>query len=381
MEALGSADAVLGASARALCEVEGVGPATAEEILKAADADPRPEMELADRHGVRILGQGDSSYPAALRNTFDPPIVLYVKGELRHSDAIALAVVGTRRPSHYGRAQAERFSSSLARAGFTIVSGLARGVDSAAHRGALAARGRTVAVLGSGLANIYPAENRDLAAEVAGHGAVVSEFPMTTAPSRENFPRRNRLIAGLGLGTLVVEAPLKSGSLITARLANDLGREVFAMPGRIDQRNAQGGNTLIGRGQAKLVQSLEDVLEELGPVADALRPPAAREAAAAADPPESAQQRLTEPPPVAGPSGPAAATAAAPVGTAEPEAAGQAGPESAVLGVLSEEELHIDEVCARTGLPAHEVSATLMMLELKRRVRQLPGRFFVRHEY
>lgn len=358
-QALGTDAAILGASARTLTEVEGVGSKLAGQIGRAAEHDPRPELERAAELGVQILGQHDSRYPEALHSTFDPPIVLYVRGDLRRNDNIGLAVVGTRQASRYGRDQAERFGAALARAGFTVVSGLARGVDSAAHRGALAAQGRTLAVLGCGLATIYPEENRDLGSEIARSGALVSEFPLDTSPSRENFPRRNRIIAGLSLGTLVVEGPCRSGALITARFAADIGREVFAIPGRIDQRNAEGTNRLIAEGQAKLVDGLESILEELGPIADDLARKTAPPAPAAEGEEAPEQRRLLEDPPAA------------------PEPPSQSR-EGRILAAIGEEEVHIDEICARCGLPVHEVSASLMMLELKRAVAQSPGKFFTR---
>lgn len=339
-EHFGSDAAILGASVADLAQVEGVSASLTRTVAAAHEYDPRPELERAAEVGACILSQDDEAYPKALKESYDPPIVLYVRGTLQPEDALALAVVGTRQPTQYGRAQAERFAGQFARLGLVVVSGLARGIDSVAHRACLQAGGRTLAVLGSGLGRIYPRENRDLASAISAQGAVLSEYPVDTGPSRENFPKRNRLIAALAFGTLVVEAPRRSGSLITARLANELGREVFALPGRIDQRQAAGGNHLIASGQAKLIQSLECVLEELGPLAEALGPPppAADGAATTADPRE------------------ASLLAAIPAG----------------------EETHIDQVCAATGLPAHEVAAGLMMLELKRAVRQLPGRFFTR---
>ncbi len=359
-QAFGSAQAILGASIQALGQVEGVDAGRAKQVLQAETYDPRPELERAAACGVHLVSQEDPAYPQALKNTFDPPILLYVKGHLKPSDGVALSVVGTRHPSHYGRAQGERFGALLAQTGFTVVSGLARGIDSAAHRGALAARGRTIAVQGRGLAEVYPEENRDLADEVAASGAILSELPMDTGPAPENFPRRNRIIAGMSLGTLVIEAPARSGALITARLANDLGREVFAIPGRIDQRAAAGVNDLIAQGQAKLVQGLEDILEEIGPVADALRPRVGQEATDPAEAPASSQPSpsLEQP-------------------SVEPQTRTANAREEQVLAVLGADPVHIDDICAQTGLPVHVVASTLMMLELKRAVDQLPGKFYV----
>ena len=267
-------------------------------------------------------------------------------------------MVGTRRASRYGREQAERFGSLLGRAGFTVVSGLARGVDSFAHRGALESGGRTFAVLGSGLKHIYPAENRDLAAEVSSQGAVVSEFPLDMQPSRENFPRRNRIVAGMSLGVLVIEAPERSGALITARLAAEMNRELFVVPGRIDYDNAAGCHRLIREG-ATLVRKLEDIMQELGPVPDELAA-RVREGASLAPAFADVQGQEVEAPTTSGAM--AASTAA----------------EGKILSALAGEPTHIDHICASTGLPVSQVSSALMMLELKRLVQQHPGKFFVR---
>jgi DNA processing protein len=345
----GDSDRVLGAAESELKGVEGVTANHVKGVLAAGKIDPRPELELAARHGVSLIAFDDPAYPAHLRSTYDPPFILYVRGELKPADNLSLALVGTRRASNYGHEQAERFGSLLARAGFTVVSGLARGIDSYAHRGALAARGRTLAVVGCGLAHMYPEENRDLAAEIAGHGAVISEFPMDVGPARENFPRRNRIIAGLSLGVLVVEAPERSGALITARFAGEMNREIFAIPGRIDQLNATGCHRLIREG-ATLVRNLEDILSELGPMSDA--------AAKAVS-----EQEKSKPAPVRGNS----FSNIKPVDN-----------EELILSRLDHEPVHIDEICAATGLPVSTVSATLMIMEIKQQVQQKPGKFFLR---
>jgi DNA processing protein len=234
LDEFGCAGNVLGASEEQLKGVKGVKSNQIAAILEADRIDPRPELDIAARHGVNIVTYDDPQYPPSLRNIYDPPVLLYVRGEIKPADNIALAIVGTRKASRYAREQSERFGSSLARAGFSIISGLARGVDSFAHKGCLEAGGRTLAIIGSGLTKIYPEENRDLAAEIATSGAVISEFAMEVGPSRENFPRRNRIIAGISLGVLVVEAPERSGALITARQAGEMGKEIFALPGRVD---------------------------------------------------------------------------------------------------------------------------------------------------
>jgi len=206
-------------------------------------------------------------YPRMLREIHDPPGLLFCMGNFKPEDALAIAVVGTRNATNYGLQQAKRLGTSLANAGLTVVSGLARGIDAAAHQGAIEAGGRTIAVLGSGVLNLYPPEHRKLADDVIAHGVLISESPPTAAPLPGSFPQRNRIISGLSLGVVVVEAAQRSGSLITARLAMEQGREIFAVPGRIDNRNAQGCHQLIRDG-AKLVESVEDILEELGPLVE-----------------------------------------------------------------------------------------------------------------
>lgn len=336
IQAFGHSDAFLGASEEDLLAVEGVTPHHIKAIRDSIETDPRPEIEQACERDVQLLAYDDPRYPTALREMYDPPYLLYVKGRIEPQDSVSIAIVGTRRASHYGREQAERFGMALGRAGFTVISGLARGVDSLAHRGALSVGARTLAVVGSGLGHVYPPENRDLAAEIGITGAVISEFPMDLKPSKDTFPRRNRIVAGMSLGVLVVEAPVRSGALITARLANEMGREVFAIPGRIDQDNAAGCHRLLRNG-ATLVRNLDDILDELGPLPDAI----------AAELEESAEAVSLDP------------------------------KEESILAVLSKDPAHLDHICAQTGLPVQEVSAALMMLELKRRVQQQPGKFFV----
>jgi DNA processing protein len=268
--------------------------------------------------------------------------VLYVRGTLVPEDAQAVAIVGMRKCSLYGQEQAERLAGGLARSGFTIVSGLARGIDTAAHRAALAAGGRTIAVLGSGLDRLYPPENARLAEAVAARGALLSEFPMTTEPRAENFPRRNRLLAGLAMGVIVAEAGKQSGSLITARLAGEFGKEVFAVPNRVDAPGAAGVHALLRDG-AKLVESVADVLEEF-PDLGLAAPPGEGDAAQAT---LDLKVRLS-------------------------------AEEGRLLEVLDDEPLAADAIAARAGLEAARVSGALTLLELKGLVRSLPGGRFVR---
>jgi len=278
IETLGGVEHVLDASARQLASVRGIGAGRADDIRRAIDSvtDDRQldrEKALIDEHGVALLGLDDPAYPKLLRHIPDPPPLLYVRGELREDDALALAIVGSRRCSHYGREQADRLSALASAAGLTIVSGGAYGIDAAAHQAALRAGGRTIAVLGSGIAKPYPERHGELFDSIAdGSGAVLCEVPMTWPPMAENFPRRNRIISGLAMGVLVVEAALRSGALITARLAvEDHGREVMALPGRVDSQTSAGCHRMIRQGWAKLVTNVGDILDALGEAGQLLK--------------------------------------------------------------------------------------------------------------
>jgi DNA processing protein len=302
------------------------------------------EMERLQATEVGVTTLGEADYPEALRWIPEPPPVLYIWGTLQPADSLAVAVVGSRKPSPYGQLAAQRLSAELAQYGFTVVSGLARGVDSLAHQGALQAGGRTIAVLGSGINVVYPPEHRRLYEAIREQGAVVSEFPFDTKPDRWNFPRRNRIISGLTLGTLVIEASDQSGSLHTARHALEQGREVFAVPGRIDAPSSRGTNNLIKRG-AKLVEGLDDILEEFS---EAVR--------------RAVRQRGTAPVPLDTPQIPTDLT---------PD-------EARVLGSVPPEETHIEAIIHASQLPAQAVASILLILELRGLVRQFPGKLFVR---
>ena len=320
--------------------VPGLGDKLAAVRQGAAFAQ---ECERLEANWAQLVTFADAAYPDLLRWLPDPPPVLYVRGELLPEDQLAMAVVGSRRPSHYGQLMAKRFGAELAEHGFTVVSGLARGIDSLAHQGALQAGGRTIAVLGCGVNRIYPAEHRRLYDAVRDQGAVVSEFAFDTKPDRWNFPRRNRIISGLSLGVLVVEASDRSGSLHTAHHAVEQGREVFAVPGRIDVESSRGTHRLI-QGGAKLITGVGDILDELP---DAVRTAALQQHAAA--------QALVE------------------------EAPADLSPqESQILALLSGEESHIEAVIHASQLPAHVVASILATLELRGMVRQFPGKFFAR---
>lgn len=316
--------------------------------LKAAGLEPRlaqaivghrsrisldEEMEKLERLSVRPLTGHDPAYPRLLKEIYDPPPVLYIRGSLVAEDEWAVAVVGSRHSTIYGRQVAEDIVADLARHKITIVSGLARGIDSIAHRSALEAGGRTIAVLACGLDQVYPPEHAPLAREIMGHGALVSEQPLGMPPRADYFPRRNRIMSGLSLGTLVVEAGETSGALITARLANEQNREVFAVPGSILSPVSRGTNYLIQEG-AKLVRNYQDILEELN-----LSIAAQQLEMKELQPPSDAESRL--------------------------------------LQFLSAEPVHMDEICRQSRLPISQVSSSLAMMELKGLVRQVGGMNYI----
>ena len=336
----GSVEAVLSAPFSKLLEVDGVDKILAEKILHHQDVQfALTQLNLANKNEATFVSFWDAAYPESLKTTFDPPVLLHLKGKLLPEDTISLAVVGTRNPSNYGAQVTEQMTRELVRAGFVIVSGLARGVDTIAHRTALRAGGRTVAVLGSGLDFIYPAENRRLAAEIENSGALVTEFPFGTKPDAPNFPKRNRIISGLTLGTLVVEAGPKSGALITAAFALEQGREVFAVPGPITSVRSTGTNRLIQDG-ARLVQTVDDILQELEPRLRSLR-----------------KLELGHP--------------------ARPELR-LSGDEKRLFEALTTEPQHIDLLSQKLGMSSSEALSILLTLELKDLIKQLPGAYFVR---
>lgn len=261
-DSFGSGQKIISASNSQLRQVEGISDSLARKIGACKDSNLDKELDLIKKHQVKIVIFKDQDYPQNLKAIYDPPMVLYVKGHLSNQDNQAVAIVGSRLASFYGISCAEKIARELAELGITVVSGMARGVDTASHRAALKSGGRTIAVLGSGLCNIYPPENKDLFQKIADNGAVISEFPMQTKPLAYNFPRRNRIISGLSLGTVVVEAARNSGALITAHAALEQGREVFAVPGKVDSANSRGVNELIQQG-AKLTTGIKDILEEI----------------------------------------------------------------------------------------------------------------------
>ena len=342
---------VLSAGRNALKAVQGIGAETAEAIANwDKHVDLQAELDRVAAFGAKAIHWNAPEYPENLRTIQNPPIVLYVWGELRPEDSQALGVVGSRNVTHYGVESAKKLSYQLAFAGYTVVSGLARGIDTAAHQGALAAKGRTIAVIGSGLARLYPPENEKLAERIIESGAVVSEYPMERSADRQTFPYRNRIVAGWGKGLLVVEAGMNSGALITANQAIEQGRPVYAVPGPIDRPTSAGSNRLIQQG-ARLVMSADDIFDDLGTLFPGERP------------------RLS-PAPAHNPDAAAAATAG--------PAPKLSHDETLLVTALEVGELSLDELAAATRLPVYKVSSALTLLEMKRLVQALPGQRFVR---
>lgn len=342
MERFDSAAAVIGAGRSAVQDVKGIGAESAGILHDwEQHADLTGEMKRIREGGYYIFTAEDEAWPENFRQMPDAPLLLYVWGKVETRDKSAIGVVGSRRATTYGLTCAKKFAFQLAHAGVTVLSGLARGIDTAAHEGAVAAKGRTIAVIGSGLGRLYPPENKALCEKIAaGHGAVVSEFPILTEPDKQTFPQRNRIVSGWSQGILVVEAPAWSGALITANNAAEQGRTVYAVPGPIDRPSSMGCNKLIQNG-ARLVLDASDILDDM----NALLP---EPMFAAADAPAAAQPaNLTE-------------------------------TEELIWNALGSDEVHLDQIIARTGLPAAQASSQLMRMELKRLVQQLPGRRFVR---
>jgi DNA processing protein len=343
LDCFGDGPSILGASRQQLLQVRGIGEETAEAIAGWEKAvDLAAELKRVSDFGCQIVIQADEEYPELLRQIYDPPIVLYVKGRLTGKDKNAVAMVGSRQTTHYGVEVARKLGYQLAYVGVTVVSGGARGIDTAAHQGALNARGRTIAVLGTGINIVFPPENSELFERVAANGAVVTQFPFNRPADKQSFPIRNRIVAGMTLGTVVVEASLNSGALITANFATDYGRQVFAVPGRIDSPRSKGCHELIKKG-AKLCEGAEDILSEF----EYLFPPSNR-----------------------------------PRGTSETgvlPALSLSENERMVYDTLGREETTIDEVIRQSGLPSSAVSVALLSLEMKRVIRQLPGKLFVRN--
>ncbi len=341
IERFGSAEAVLTADSSSLSAVRNVGPKLVNVIRNSADhVDVEAIMQWCGDRQVTILQITSPHYPSSLHELSDAPPILFVDGELKPCDALAVAIVGTRHATAYGRSQAEKIAYGLAKAGVTIVSGMARGIDSAAHQGAIDAGGRTVAVYGCGLAHIYPPENADLSRRIADNGALVSEFHPQTKPHSGTFPQRNRLISGLSHATLVIEAPERSGSLITARTAYEQGREVLALPGAVTSRASQGTNLLIRDG-ATLIRNVDDILECLGPLAHPVPTSDGRDVHRPAEALLNDRERL-------------------------------------VLDAIATEATAIDNIVQTCGLPVPQVLATISVLEVRRLIRRLSSQYVSR---
>lgn len=332
-----SPEAVFRATEKELLKVEGMSRNLILEIQKGPP-EKRVEKELTQLSeiGGKLLTFHDELYPKRLKEIYDPPPILYLRGDLRREDELAVAVVGSRKTTPYGRWMAEKISQDLSRHGITIVSGMARGIDSVAHWGALSTGGRTIAVLGCGVDVIYPAENRGLSKKIIEQGALLSEFPIGTPPESGHFPRRNRIISGLAIGVVIVQAGQKSGALITAGYALEQGREVFAVPGNVGIESSRGANRLIREG-AKMVESSEDILEEILPQWKKEKEAGSEEGKVFLDFSEE---------------------------------------EKTLFSLLGTDPLHIDALIRESGLEPGRVSSLLLNLEMKGLVTQWPGKYF-----
>jgi DNA processing protein len=334
LSVLGTPERIFNSEFDALLAVEGIGINRARNIKEFSSwKDVEKQIKVLEKSEIKAVSFDDTSYPEMLREIEDAPVVVYIKGDIQPQDRYAIAVVGSRKPTHYGTSVAEKISEELASMGFTIVSGMARGIDALSHTGAIRAGGRTIAVLGSGLDVPYPPENKMLMDKIAGSGCVMSEFPPGTLPEKENFPRRNRLISGLSLGVLVIEATSDSGSLITARYALEQGREVFAVPGSITAPTSEGTNGLIRSG-AMLTRKAEDIVEELAPVLKGFIKSK-----------DKIRIEVTD-------------------------------EEKKICDLLSGEPKQIDIISRESGLPTSKVLGILLGLELKGAVKQTTGKRF-----
>jgi len=348
LSALGTPKRVFDSSANELKNIEGINDSKIRGISEFNSWDEvEKEIDEIKSHNVRIIRYTDEEYPESLRYIDDSPVILYVRGSFIKKDKYAVAIVGSRNMTPYGKKITETIASELALCGITIVSGMARGIDAISHKSALKANGRSIAVLGSGLDNPYPPENKGLFDELSEKGCVISEFPMGTPPNKENFPQRNRLISGLSLGVLVVEAAARSGSLITAGCALDQGKDVFAVPGSITSSNSEGTNELIKKG-AKLVQKAEDILEDIAPHLKGLRGSANGLSG------ESLSVNL-------------------PINLNGLEINDE---EKAICNILGSEPKHIDIISREAGIQAGRVLGILLGLEIKGIVKQSEGKRF-----
>jgi DNA processing protein len=324
------------AKMRQLAEVNGLGDAVIAKIMNSDASVAEADIEKMDKHGARLVPVTSDEYPANLKQIYDPPIALYVRGEIKESDKFAVAIVGSRQASEYGRIMAERIASDLCSRGLAIVSGGARGIDSFAHKGALKTGGRTIAALGCGVDVPYPPENKELFSRIASSGAVISEFPMGAKPEQWRFPARNRIISGMSRGVLVCEGAEDSGALITANFAAEHNRDVFALPGAVDKDGSRGPHKLIKEG-ARLVESAEDILQELGVVTE---PGARSQLGLPLDKLGDRERKMVE--------------------------------------LLDLQPKHVDVVIRESGLHSSDVIGLLALLEMQGYVRRVPGNCYVR---
>lgn len=357
---------VLRATRSQLLSVQGIGEETADAITRwERDVDLAGELKRVEQYGCRIVTQLDPEYPPLLREIYDPPIVLYVNGSLLPTDKNSLSVVGARQTTPYGTETARRIAYQLGYAGITVVSGGARGIDTAAHLGALAAGGRTIAVLGTGINIVFPSHNAELFQRIAENGAVITQFPFNRPADKQSFPIRNRIVAGISLGTLVVEANIHSGARITAHFATDYGRLVFAVPGRIDSPRSKGCHELIKNG-AKLCEGIEDILPEF----EYIFPPINRPSNTTADRTHLNRDSDSDPDPEL------ELTDETPANTDVPLPLSP--DESGLIEVLGDETLPLDDIIRALKKPAQTVQTVLFDLEMKRVIQQLPGKQFRR---
>lgn len=337
---LGSPQEILSAKTSTLTQIKGIGPKIAQQIVEERDKiNVDSELKKIEKEGVTILTLDSENYPVNLKSIYDPPPVLYVKGKIELDDRLAIAIVGSRAATTYGKGVSSRLAAELVESGFTIVSGLARGIDVAAHSGAINSNGRTIAVLGCGIDIIYPQENKKLFLDIIEHGAIVSEFPMSTPPAKFNFPQRNRIISGLTLGTVIVEAPLRSGALITAHCALEQNREVFAVPGQVISNLSKGTHQLIKQG-AKLTETAQDIIEEIELFSETIKkiPPIKKNSEIKLSEDEDKIYRLISP--------------------TDPQ--------------------HIDTLSYSAQMTAAQVAAILIQLEIKGVIKQIIGKRFLR---
>ena len=377
-DVFGSAERALQATPDELSKIDQFSPAMCDLLRRKPVQYPiERELELIQEYGCQVLTLYDAAYPSQLKEIDTSPLLLYIRGELTPENALSISLVGSRDAKDYGRKVSYRLSYQLAQRGLTVVSGLARGIDASAHRGALEAGGKTIAVMGSGLSFVYPATNRDLAEKITESGALISEFPMETKPKPNNFPRRNRIISGLTLGTVVVEASNRSGALITARLAGEQGREVFAVPGEIFSELSTGTHRLINNG-AKLINTVDDLLNELPPYALSQ----IQSEAPVGSTPDIETESSSQAPVVEKRTSKRAATQSPtevqqPIQSAPPP--GLTPDERTVFDAIEVPSSHIDTIVRTTKLPISQVSSVLLMLELKGVVQQLPGKQFTKN--